>query len=88
MTSRERVSKAVKHRIPDRVPIDPGGMRASTIAAIACDKLKLGLAAPTKVIDPRCMLAAVEDDVLRRLHKGCPNWTDTTDQVGFEHGQG
>jgi hypothetical protein len=70
MTSRERVVQAVNHRIPDRVPIDLGAMKASSIAAIAYDKLKrrLGITTPTKVIDPRFMIAAVEDEVLRRLH--------------------
>lgn len=70
MRSRERVVKAVNHQVPDRVPIDLGAMKASTIAAIAYDKLKrqLGLPTPTKVIDPRFMIAALEDEVLRRLH--------------------
>jgi len=70
MTSRERVAQAVNHQIPDRVPIDLGSMKASTIAAIAYDKLKrkLGIPTPTKVIDPRFMIAAIEDEVLRRLH--------------------
>lgn len=70
MTSRERVLKAVNHQVPDRVPIDLGGCKASTIAAIAYDKLKrkLGLATPTRVIDARFMIAALEDEVLRRLH--------------------
>jgi len=70
MTSRERVVRAVNHQVPDRVPIDLGAMKASSIAAIAYDKLKhrLGLTTPTKVIDPRFMIAAVEEDVLRRLH--------------------
>lgn len=69
MTSRERVAKAVNHQIPDRVPIDLGGCKASTIAAIAYDKLKrnLGIATPTKVIDARFMIAAPEEAVLRRL---------------------
>ena len=70
MTSRARVLKAVNHQVPDRVPIDLGGMKASTIAAIAYDKLKrqLGIATPTKVLDTRFMIAALEDEVLRRLH--------------------
>ncbi|MBM3888291.1 MAG: hypothetical protein FJ388_04100, partial [Verrucomicrobia bacterium] len=70
MTSRERVTQAVNHQIPDRVPIDLGGLKASTIAAIAYDKLKhrLGMTTPTKVIDARFMIAALEDQVLRRLH--------------------
>ena len=70
MKSRERVAKAVNHQVPDRVPIDLGGMKASTIAAIAYDKVKrkLGITTPTKVLDPRFMIAALEDEVLRRLH--------------------
>lgn len=70
MTSRERVVKTVNHQIPDRVPIDLGGCKASTIAAIAYDKLKrrLGITTPTKVIDARFMIAALEEEVLRRLH--------------------
>lgn len=70
MTPRERVLKAVNHQVPDRVPIDLGGMKASGIAAIAYHKLKqkLGLRTPTRVLDPRFMLADVEDEVLRRLH--------------------
>ena len=69
MTSRERVVRAVNHQVPDRVPIDLGAMKASSIAAIAYDKLKrrLGITTPTKVIDPRFMIAAVEDEMLRRL---------------------
>jgi len=36
MTSRERVLKAVSFQVPDRVPIDLGGMKASGIAASSC----------------------------------------------------
>ena len=70
MTSRERVTKAINHQVPDRVPVDLGGMKASTIAAIAYDKVKrqLGMTTPTRVIDARFMIAALEDDVLKRLH--------------------
>ena len=70
MTPRERVSRAVNHQVPDRVPIDLGGMKASGIAVSAYDKVKrkLGIPGPTKVLDPRFMIAVVEDEVLRRLH--------------------
>ena len=70
MTSRERVWKAVNHQVPDRVPIDLGGMKASGIAVSAYHKLKqkLGIDTPTKVLDPRFMIALVEDEVLQRLH--------------------
>ena len=36
MTSRERVRCSLRHKEPDRVPIDLGGHRSSGIAAIAC----------------------------------------------------
>jgi hypothetical protein len=70
MTPRERVLAAVNHQVPDRVPIDLGGMKASGIAVSAYDKVKrqLGISTCTKVLDPRFMIALVEDEVLRRLH--------------------
>ena len=70
MTPRERVSRAVNHQVPDRVPIDLGGMKASGIAVTAYDRVKrmLGIPGPTKVLDPRFMIAVVEDAVLQRLH--------------------
>ncbi len=69
MKSRERVLKAVNHQIPDRVPIDLGGCKASSIAALAYERVKrkLGLAAPTRVADPRFMIAVIEEEVRRRL---------------------
>ena len=70
MTPRERVCKAVNHQVPDRVPIDLGGMKASGIAVSAYDRVrrKLGFSRPTKVLDPRFMIATVEEEMLRRLH--------------------
>ena len=70
MTSRERVQKAVNFQVPDRVPVDLGGMKATGIAATAYARLKelLGLGGPTRVLDPRFMIAAVEEQVLRRFH--------------------
>jgi Uroporphyrinogen decarboxylase (URO-D) len=69
MTSRERVQEAVNFRVPDRVPIDLGGMKASGIAATAYARLKklLGIGGPTRVLDPRFMIAAVEQEVLRAV---------------------
>jgi hypothetical protein len=70
MDSRERVIRAVNHQVPDRVPIDLGALKASTISAIAYDRLKrrLGIETPTKVLDARFMTAAIETEILRRLH--------------------
>jgi len=45
MNSRERVLKTLNHQIPDKVPIDFGGMRSTGITALAYSELKkyLGL---------------------------------------------
>ncbi len=69
MTSRERVLKAVNFEEPDRVPVDLGGMKASTIAASTCVKLKkrLGIRTPTRVTDPRFMIAEVDEELRRRV---------------------
>ncbi len=70
MTSRERVQAAVEHRRPDRVPIDLGGMKASGINALTYARLKdrLGIRTPTRILDPRFMIAVVEEQVLQRFH--------------------
>jgi hypothetical protein len=70
MTSRERVWAAVNHRQPDRVPIDLGGMKASGINALAYHALKqsLGIDTPTRILDPRFMIAVVEEQLLERFH--------------------
>ena len=54
MTPRQRVARAVNHQVPDRVPIDLGGMKASGIAVSAYDKLKrkLGIRPPRKCSTP------------------------------------
>jgi uroporphyrinogen decarboxylase len=70
LTPRERVLTALKHREPDRVPIDFSGHRSSGIAAIAYAKLRdyLGLPAkPIRVYDVIQQLAVVDDDVLDRF---------------------
>ena len=70
MKSRERVERAVNFQTTDRVPIDLGGMKASCIGVKAYNRVKaqLGLATPTRIWDPKFMIATVEDDVLRRFH--------------------
>ena len=70
MTSRERVQAAVEFRKPDRVPIDLGGMKASGINALSYARLKerLGIRTPTRILDPRFMIAVVEEEVLSPFH--------------------
>jgi uroporphyrinogen-III decarboxylase len=70
MTSRERVHAAINHQQPDRVPVDLGAMRASSINVTLYQKIKqrMGLATPTRVIDHMSMLPEVEPEVLERFH--------------------
>jgi uroporphyrinogen decarboxylase len=70
MTSRERVNRAVSHQEPDRVPIDLGGMKASgiNVHTLAGLKKRLGISTPTRVLDPRFMIAEVEEALLERFH--------------------
>ncbi|MCE5310284.1 MAG: hypothetical protein LLG20_21830 [Acidobacteriales bacterium] len=70
MTSRERIEQVVNHRMPDRIPIDLGGMKASGIAVAAYNRLKkhLGMPGMTRVWDARFMIAVVEEMVRQRFH--------------------
>jgi uroporphyrinogen decarboxylase len=70
MTSRDRVLRAVNFEETDRVPIDLGAMKASGITVKSYNQLKarLGIQTPTRIWDPRLMIACVEDEVMRRFH--------------------
>jgi uroporphyrinogen decarboxylase len=62
MNHRERIVTAVHHQEPDRVPIDLGGTRSTTLTAVAYARLKghLGITeGDTYVFDP--YLQAVKD---------------------------
>ena len=55
MNPRERVLTALKHKEPDRIPIDLGGMDSTGITGIAYNKLKacLGIkGGKTQIFDP------------------------------------
>ncbi|MCD6231457.1 hypothetical protein J7K28_02335 [Candidatus Aerophobetes bacterium] len=70
MTSRQRILTTLKHREPDRVPIDLGGMDSTGITAVAYNRLKnyLGLKREKfKIYDPLQQIAIVEDKVLKRV---------------------
>jgi uroporphyrinogen decarboxylase len=69
---RERIVAAIQHEIPDRVPVDLGGMRSTGIMAMCYARLKeyLGLSADDiYVFDIMQQLALVEEPV--RKHFGC-----------------
>jgi len=69
MNSRERVLAAIRHKEPDRVPVDFGAMRSTGITALAHVRLKrhLGLAGPVQVYDLVQQLAQPEDEILDRF---------------------
>lgn len=69
-SSRERVLAAINHQEPDRVPLDLGGTRVTSIAVGAYARLlrHLGLdGTPPKVMDVWQMLAWVEQPIVEAL---------------------
>ena len=72
MTSRERVTLALSHKQPDRVPLDLGasavtGMHVASVYAL---RQALGLdppATPVKVVEPYQMLGEIQPDLLDAL---------------------
>jgi len=67
MTSRERIYSTIKHRAPDRVPIDLGAMRSTGIMAIAYNRLKERLGLVTRMYDLVQQLAYPDSEVLDRF---------------------
>lgn len=72
MTSRERVSAALNHREPDRIPLDLGGSPVSGMHVSTVYKLRQALrldspGTPVKVIEPYQMLGAIEADLMKSL---------------------
>lgn len=74
MTSRERVTAALNHQEPDRVPIDIGGGTSTTLVVEAYDNLKryLGVeAGETKTLSKQYRSARLDDVVMQRLGSDC-----------------
>ena len=72
MNHRERIISAIKHQIPDRIPVDLGGMRSTGIMAAAYDELKHHLEiseGDIYIFDATQQLAYVEEEVLSKF--GC-----------------
>jgi uroporphyrinogen decarboxylase len=70
MNHRQRVLAALRHREPDRLPIDFGGTVDSTISAFSYQALRRALDLPptlTRVQDVYQYTAVIEDDVRRAL---------------------
>jgi uroporphyrinogen decarboxylase len=69
MTSRERVMAAVSHRQPDRVPLDLGGTRNSTMVVEAYEKLQrhFGVSDPPRMCERMMRVVEVDEQILRTL---------------------
>lgn len=66
MTSRERIQAALRHKQPDRIPVDLGASESSGIMGVAYNRLKshLGIDGRTQIYDIGQMIAKVEEPVL------------------------
>lgn len=69
MSPRERVCRAIRHEVPDRVPIDLGGFQTGIHRAAYVDLLAhLGLRDEVRILDPVQQVVAPCEAVLQRLH--------------------
>ena len=69
MTHRERLQAALNHEEPDRVPMDLGSTRVTSVSAAMYERLKthFGVDRPTRVIDRMMQTAAVDEEILVEL---------------------
>lgn len=69
ITHRDRVMVALNHQEPDRVPVDFGGTRVSTIVSGAYEKLKsyLGIEFETLFMDRISGRVKPDDEILKRF---------------------
>lgn len=70
MTSRERITLALRHREPDKVPVDCGGMRSTGLMGMTYNQLKRSLGVSggqTKIYDMVQQLAVPEQWYLDRF---------------------
>jgi uroporphyrinogen decarboxylase len=69
MTSRERVSKALNHQEPDRIPIDGGGFQTGIHRKAYHDLIEhLGLEEDPPTLDPVQQLAVPSEWLLEQFH--------------------
>ena len=90
MTSRERVSAALNHRQPDRVPVDFGSTMVTGISVSVISKVRkaLELDRPgdrVRVNEPYQMLGEIKDDLREKLHIDCAGLFGTKNMFGFEN---
>lgn len=90
MNSRERVTLALDHQEPDRVPLDLGGCEVTSMHVSAVYRLRqaLGLDAPgmpVKVIEPYQMLGEIKADLLDALGVDVVSLVGLRTWFGFEN---
>jgi hypothetical protein len=88
MTSRERVSAALDHQEPDRVPVDFGGTVVTCIHASALNRLRKALhleERPIKVYEPMMMLGTVEQDIADALSSDVVGLYGTGTLLGYKN---
>ena len=86
MSHRERVMRALSHREPDRVPLDLGGTRSTSLVVECYERLNrhLGAEAPTRIFSKWLNIAHPSEAMLTRfdidtrsVSQGSPdNWQD------------
>ena len=90
MNSRERVSLALNHQEPDRVPLDLGGSPTSGMHVSSVYLLRQALkldppGTPVKVIEPCQMLGEIKPDLLKALGADVAPVTGRKTMFGFEN---
>jgi len=70
MTSRERALAALNHKEPDRVPIDFGSTRDTSIVLCGYEKLKkhFGIGDESKIANRMMQIVDVNEKILEKLH--------------------
>jgi hypothetical protein len=89
MNSRERVTTALNHQEPDRVPLDLGGSAVTGMHVSIVYKLRqaLGLDAPgtpVKVVEPYQMLGEIGADLLEAIGADVISLRPTKTMFGFK----
>ena len=69
MTHRERVLAALNHEQPDRVPMDLGSTRVTSVSVAFYERLKahFGIKRETRIIDRIQQAVAVDEEILAAL---------------------
>jgi uroporphyrinogen decarboxylase len=69
MTGQERVLAALSHKEPDRIPIDFGGTRVSSMVVEGYERLKahFGVSAETEICERMMRVVKVDEEILKAL---------------------